>query len=108
MERFGPEAFSGRRLNRPGSWAVVFLATWCPFCREFAPQFAHLARTSGHLAVGDLTDLGNPLWETFDIEVVPTVLVFRDGKLLRRVDGRPMEGLGPADVRDIEAALDAP
>src|SRR5580658_1330406 len=32
MERFGPGAFDGRRLGRPGKWVVDFSADWCPFC----------------------------------------------------------------------------
>lgn len=48
-------------------------------------------------AVVDLTDLENPLWETFDILVVPTVVVFNDGETALRKDGVLGRGL-PADV----------
>ncbi len=104
-ERLGPEAFEGDRLARPGTWTVGFLAQWCGFCRAFAPSFATLEGGATHVAVGDLTDLANPLWERFDIEIVPTVIVFRDGRSVARVDGRPMEGLGSEDLEKVRRAL---
>ena len=105
LERLGPGAFQGDRLARPGTWAVGFFAQWCGFCQAFAPSFAGLDGGATHLAVGDLTDLHNPLWERFDIEIVPTVIVFRDGKAVLRVDGRPMEGLGSEDLEAVQHAL---
>ena len=105
LERLDPAAFSGPRLLRGGTWAVAFLAEWCPFCRQFSPAFATLALDHVRLAVGDVTSDASPLWELFGIEVIPTVLVFRDGAMVRRFDGRPSEGLGPSDLEQIRAAL---
>jgi thioredoxin 1 len=108
MERIGPDAFDGDRLRRPGTWVVGFLADWCPFCRSFAPRLEGLGdRASLHVAMADLTDEENPLWERFNVEVVPTVVVFRDGTVSFRRDGRLGRGLGPADLQAIRAALDS-
>lgn len=106
LERVGPEAFDGERLRRPGLWAVVFLADWCPFCRSFAPTFADLAgKVSADLVMADLTSEENPLWERFQVEVVPTVIVFRDGAALFRRDGHLGEGFLDADVTAVRAAI---
>ncbi len=86
-------------------WAVAFLAEWCGFCRRFAPQFAQLVVPSAHFAVADLSNEENPLWERFGVEAVPTVLVFRDGALVLRADGRLGEGLDRTDLERIRAAL---
>ena len=105
LERLDASAFSGRRLLRNGPWAVAFLATWCPFCRQFAPAFATLGTDHVRLAIGDVTSDESPLWDLFGIDVIPTVLVFRDGTVVRRFDGRPSVGLGPGDLEEIRAAL---
>jgi thioredoxin 1 len=107
LERVGAEAFRGEEFTRPGRWAVAFLADWCPFCRAFAPRFESLAPPGpAKLAVADLTSEESPLWETFSIDVVPTVVVFQDGKTLFRRDGRLGRGLGASDLKAIAAAMD--
>ncbi len=105
MERLDASAFSGTTLNRPGTWAIAFLADWCGYCREFAPEFASLGSEHVHLAVGDVSQYSSPLWDLFGVEVVPTVIVFRDGRPVHRFDGRPSEGLGAEDVERLRRLL---
>jgi thioredoxin-like negative regulator of GroEL len=106
MERLGADAFTGERLNRSGTWAIAFLADWCPFCRAFEPKFAALEGTgSFEIAKGDLTDENNPLWETFHVDVVPTIVAFRDGAAIFRKDGRLGRGLGTKDLKALTDAL---
>jgi thiol-disulfide isomerase/thioredoxin len=106
MERLKSDAFEGERLVRKGTWAVAFLADWCPFCRAFLPKFEGLRGTGPfEIAVGDLTDENSPLWETFKVDVVPTLIAFRDGKAIFRRDGRLGQGLAPADLSALKDAL---
>ncbi|MGI0129717.1 MAG: thioredoxin family protein [Thermoplasmata archaeon] len=106
MERLGADAFDGTRLDRSGTWVVAFLAGWCGFCRSFEPKFESL-RGGGpyEIAVADLTDEESPLWERFDVDVVPSVAVFREGALVFRRDGRLGWGLGKGDLDAVRAAL---
>lgn len=106
MERVGPEAFDGARLRRSGTWIVGFLADWCPFCRSFLPKLEAMGgRNGAGVLLADVTDEASPLWEEFGVEVVPTVVVFRDGAAVFRRDGRLGRGLGPEDVQAILAAV---
>ena len=41
----------------------------------------------------DISDYDNPLWETFGISIVPTVVVFKDGQPVFRRDGVQGRGL---------------
>jgi thioredoxin 1 len=103
VERVTAAAFDGRRLRRAGVIVVAFLADWCPFCRAFRPEFGRLAPGPEDygLLVADVTSMESPLWEAFDLEVVPTVVVFRDGKVVGRRDGVAGVGLGSADLEAI-------
>jgi thioredoxin-like negative regulator of GroEL len=41
----------------------------------------------------DISDDDNPLWEIFNIEIVPTVIIFKEGKAVFRRDGIYGRGL---------------
>lgn len=106
MERLGPEAFEENRLRRAGTWAVAFLADWCPYCRAFAPEFEALQGSGPfEVAVADLTEEESPLWEDFRVEVVPTVIAFRDGRAIFRRNGILGQGLSTADLTALRGAL---
>ena len=100
--------FDGTRLRRPGVYAVCFGATWCPPTRAFVPKFVarngHVAAT---LAMADITEWEDPLWDTFQIKITPTMAIFRDGELVARFDGRRMIGLKDSDLDKLARAVDA-
>jgi len=53
----------------------------------------------------DLSDDDNPLWDTFSIEVVPTIIVFRDGKPEFRRDGFFGRGLSETAIDETVAQM---
>jgi thioredoxin len=81
-------------LRNNGTLAVLFVASWCPFCTRFYPVFQAGAEKAGIAwASMDISDDHNPLWEIFNIEVVPTVIIFKEGKVVFRRDGVLGRGL---------------
>ena len=52
-------------------------------------------------ALVSLDDLDNPLWETFDVKVVPTVMVFKEGKPVFRRDGVLGRGLPKEAITEV-------
>ena len=74
---------------------VLFYASWCPFCRSFLSVFdRHAAKKGGNLAIRvKVDDYDNPLWDEYRIEAVPTVILFEDGEVCIRLDGRLGLGL---------------
>lgn len=106
IERVGPEAFDRTRLVRPGVVVVGFLADWCPYCVRFWPALESLQRPDVSVLIADLSDESSPLWETFEIAIVPTLLVFADGRSVFRADGVPAQGLGPPEVAAAAEAAD--
>lgn len=107
IERVDRDAFDGPRLRRPGVVAVGFLADWCGFCDEFLPELRRLADEGRTVLHADLTDLDSPLWETFRVDVVPTLLVFRDGAEVFRADGVRGVGLSAKDLAAARAAMNS-
>ena len=86
--------FQGGRLSRAGTYAVCFAAEWCPITRRFMPRFVPLKGTlPATFAIADITDLNDSLWDDFQIRITPSIIVFRDGQVLGRIDGRRFLGI---------------
>jgi thioredoxin 1 len=99
------DAFREEVLAASEPTVVLFWATWCPFCLRFKPIFDEAARGSDlRFAAVYLDDVDNPLWDTYDVEVVPTLALFAQGALRFRRDGRLMHGLSEGDMGAFLAA----
>lgn len=106
LEVLGEKDFSGTHLNRPGLLVVCFGATWCPITQHFMPKFvAERDRLPAPLAIADITDTDSPLWDTFHIRITPTILVFQDGTVRSRVDGKRFIGITSAALAKLESSL---
>lgn len=94
-----PGAFERDVLHAEGPTVVLFWASWCPFCQVFRPAFERsAAKATARFAIVWLDDDSNPLWDTYDVRVVPTLALFRDGDVAARLDGRRMIGLSEAQL----------
>ncbi|HYB84462.1 MAG TPA: thioredoxin family protein [archaeon] len=90
----GTADFNGQTLKRARTLAAVFLASWCSFCMRFLPAFEAAAKAAGiSWAIVDVSDYDNELWDAFNIEIVPSIVIFKDGKPAWRRDGIPGRGL---------------
>ncbi len=81
---------------RENRWAIIDCwASWCPPCRALSPIIDRLAEDHGEVAFGKLNVDENP--ETprrYGIMAIPTLLYFRDGRLVDRTVGLlPREAL---------------
>ncbi len=68
----------------------LYNATWCPFCRVFAPEFKRQLPEGEEYLLDDMED---PLWVDLEIEVVPTVIGYEDGKEISRIEAKPHIGI---------------
>ena len=67
--------------------AVLFYAGWCPYCVRFMPVFdAAAAKAKVKVAKARIDADENPIWDDYKIEVVPTVILFKDGEEKSRVE----------------------
>src|ERR1022692_2919971 len=81
---------------------VDFYATWCGPCREFSPMLDRVAGgyTDKIKFVKVNVDESPGLAQNYQVQAIPTVLMFKDGKLADRITGVPAEA-------DLKSKLDA-
>lgn len=68
---------------------VDFMAPWCAPCRAIAPALTELAATyAGRAIIAKVNTDENPrLMTEFGVMGLPTVILFKDGKIVDRIQG---------------------
>lgn len=75
-------------LGRSELVVVDFWADWCGPCRHFAPVFERAAALFPDVRFGKCdTEAQGELSARFDIQSIPTLLAFREGKVVQRQEG---------------------
>ncbi|MGI0150088.1 MAG: thioredoxin [Thermoplasmata archaeon] len=76
-------------VRKPGSILVDFWAEWCGPCHRVAPVLEEVVRArADRLRLGKLNIDENPRTPTrFQITSIPTMLLFKDGRLLDGIVG---------------------
>ena len=72
---------------------VLFYASWCPHSREFLPIFREYAKRNPDECMSVVIDDKPDLCDRYSIEYYPTVILFKKGKVHKRLDATPGEGL---------------
>lgn len=77
-----------------GPVLVDFHAEWCPPCQVLAPTIDALADAyAGRALIGKVdVDANKELASEFDVRTIPTILVFRDGRVVQHLPGVKSQG----------------
>jgi thioredoxin 1 len=98
MEHVIPEEFDSKVSNSEKKTVVLFYATWCPYCSNFKPTFES-AKIQNANKMGSIIDEDeNPFWDRFNIQAVPTMITFQNGKIISRKDAKKHVGLTKSDM----------
>ena len=82
------ESFSSKVIKGKGGAVIDFWAPWCGPCKMMAPVFDEVAQQYGDVLFGKLNvdDCGDVAGQ-FDVQSIPTIIYFRDGKEVNRTLG---------------------
>ena len=68
---------------------VLFYADWCGHCARFCPEFQDVAKgCKTECMMVNISNEDDPLWDKYRIEVVPTMVLFRNGKPVDKKAGQ--------------------
>jgi len=89
VKEFTDANFQSEVLNSTEPVLVDFWAPWCGPCRQIAPLIDQLAvENQGSAKVGKVNvDENQRLAMTYGIEAIPTLLFFKDGQPIQKVQG---------------------
>ncbi len=87
MEILNKENFNEKVLQSKGVTLVDFFASWCGPCKMLAPVLESLSQeTKANIYKVDI-DESNELAKEYGIMVVPTMIIFVDGKQTEKFSG---------------------
>jgi|WetSurMetagenome_2_1015567.scaffolds.fasta_scaffold1916270_1 thiol-disulfide isomerase/thioredoxin len=98
-------------IKRKELACVLFYATWCPFSQQFLPIFKDLEKSKPDECMRVIDDEPE-LCEKYSIEYYPTVILFKKGKVRKRLDAGPGIGLSRTQLmkwhrsRDFEKEIE--
>jgi thiol-disulfide isomerase/thioredoxin len=80
---------------------VLFYATWCPFSQRFLPVFEEYAKSNPKECINVIVDEEPDVLDEYAIEYYPTVILFKNGKVRKRLDAEPGVGLNKKQLKDL-------
>ncbi len=89
------------KLDSKDKAVVLFYATWCPFSREFLPIFEEYSKSNPEECLSVIVDEEPDVCEEYGIEYYPTVIMFKKGKVHKRVDAEPHVGLNKKQLKEL-------
>ena len=91
LQHFDGTTFEADVLQAEQPVVVDFTAVWCPPCQMMAPVVERLAdEFAGKVKIGKLdTDENQDIAIRYGVSGIPTLGLFRDGRLVDRLVGFP-------------------
>ena len=82
---------------------VLFYASWCPHSQRFLPIFTEYSKKHPDDCMSVMIDFKPDICDKYVIEYYPTVLLFKKGKVEKRLDATPGAGLTKKQLDELTA-----
>ena len=92
-----------QKVDSKDKAVVLFYATWCPFSRAFLPIFEEFSESNPDECLSVIVDEEPDVCGEYGIEYYPTVIMFKKGKVHKRLDAEPHVGLNKKQLKDLTA-----
>ena len=89
------------KIEKKDKAFVLFYATWCPFSQRFLPIFEEYSKSNPKECFRVIVDEEPEICEEYAIEYYPTVIMFKKGKVHKRLDAEPGVGLNKKQLKDL-------
>jgi thioredoxin-like negative regulator of GroEL len=79
-----------KQLKANQKVVALFHSSWCPFCRSFLSVFNKHAQNPGSGSAVfmrvKIDEDENPMWESYSLMAVPSIILFENGEVSQRLD----------------------
>ena len=89
------------KIEEKDEAVVLFYATWCPFSQRFLPIFEEYSKNNPEECLSVIVDEEPEVCEEYAIEYYPTVIMFKKGKVHKRLDAEPGVGLNKKQLKEL-------
>lgn len=88
IKHINKENFKTEILDSKEPILVDFFATWCGPCNMLSPILENISNTRADFDIAKVNiDELRDLAIDYEVEVVPTLLIFKNGKVVGRIEG---------------------
>jgi thioredoxin 1 len=101
-EKLAEENIDSALESKPKVYAL-FYASWCPHSRRFLPIFKEYEKSNPQECLEILVDFREDLCDKYSIEYYPTVLLLKNGKVVKRLDVEPGSDLTKEQLKELIA-----
>ncbi len=98
VQKLTAAEFQEKVLDAKSPVLVDFYADWCVPCKMFAPVFEAAAEElGGEMIFGKLNiDENMEIAENYQVTHIPTLMIFKDGKVVNRIS----QSMSKGDLRE--------
>lgn len=88
LKHVNEENFEAEVINSKSIVLVDFFATWCGPCQKLGPVLEEIAKAKTDFDVAKIDiDEARDLAISYGVEVVPTMMIFKDGQVVETFEG---------------------
>lgn len=88
LKHINEENFENEVLKSKSPILVDFFATWCGPCQMLGPVLERIGNSRAEFDIAKVdVDQAQELAIKYGVEVVPTIVIFKDGKVMNKIEG---------------------